>query len=464
MRSLIFLLLVGSLLAQNDPIAEGSESLKLYALHCSPCHGPRGRGDGPGGRFLDPAPRDLTRGPYRLVSTVRGRASDKDVHEVIAAGIPGTAMLPFAHLGERNVRTLVEVVQAFRRKGLEELFGPEVESKSELEELIKSDLETGGPIPRGTEPPDTVDSRARGRLHYAQLCSSCHGHDGRGAAMPIDPESPEAKIPPRDLTLGIMKGGIESMSLFNRIRAGMPGSAMPSVGKEALDDQGVWDIVHYLRSIIPEGAQALHTPAAWRMFVPKINGPLPTDANDERFDEAQELHIALAPFRAPEFTIRGVSLAALHDGTHIIFRARYQDPTHDVPGPKHPFPPDGFAARVTNLGQPPVLPIPGLPLPLDRAIWLSGAMPGDDDPVFGHVKPRFENPDRVCVSPIGPEHVGKGTWRNGTWTLVFPVRPERGGKVESGGTMKASFAIFDGSVRRGPLPVAFSMWQTLVFE
>ena len=338
------------------------------------------------------------------MSTGRSRPSDKDLHEVIAAGIPGTAMLPFAHLGDQNVRTLVAVVQAFRRRGLTDIFAPEVTSKAELRDLVASELATGGPVPREIEPPDTIDSRARGRLHYAQLCASCHGHDARGKAMPIAPDSPEAKIPPRDLTLGIMKGGIESTSLFNRIRAGMPGSAMPSVSKEALDDQGVWDIVHYLRTVIPGGAQALHTPQVWRMFVPKIDGPLPKDANDPRFDHAQELHVALAPFRAPEFTVRGVSLRALHDGTHIIFRASYQDPTHDVPGPRHPFPPDGLAARVTDMGRAPVLPIPGLPLPLDRAIWLSGKMPDDEDPVFGHVEPRFENPDRVCISPIGPEH------------------------------------------------------------
>ncbi|MAB89827.1 MAG: hypothetical protein CMJ90_10245 [Planctomycetes bacterium] len=465
MRNIVCLLSLLALVpAQDDPLEEGSDSLKLYALHCSPCHGPRGRGDGPGGRFLDPPPRDLRAGPFRLVSTLNGRPSHKDLHEAIAAGIPGTAMLPFAHLGERKVRTLVEVVRAFNKRGLEELYKDAVASDDELRELVQSQAAPGELIPRGPETPDTIDSRARGRLRYMQMCAACHGADGRGTAMPVDPTAPEAKIPPRNLTEGVMKGGIESMSLFNRIRAGMPGSAMPAVTADALGDDGVWDIVHYLRSIIPAGAQALHSPMGWRMFVPKIEGELPTDFDDPRFAKARDVHVALAPFRAAEFTVRGIIVRAIHDGTHVIFRARYADATRDVPGAKHPFPPDGLAARVTNYKVPPVLPIPGLPLPLDRAMWLAGAMPDEKDPVFDHVEPRFLNPDRVCISPIGPEHVGRGTWRDRTWSILLPVKPERGGQVESGGTMGVSFAVFDGNLRRGPLPVAFSPWQTLVFE
>lgn len=465
MRNILCLVALVSLLpAQESPIKEGSNSLKLYALHCSPCHGPRGRGDGPAGRFLDPPPRNFQSDPFRVVSTTNGRASDKDLHEAIAAGFPGTAMLPFAHLGERKVRTLVEVVRAFQKAGLEELFAPEVQSKDELRELVEEMSRPGEPISRPPETPDTVDSRARGRLHFTELCASCHGIDARGTTMPVDPDSPEAKIPPRNLTAGIMKGGIESMSLFNRIRTGMPGSAMPAVMPDALDDDGVWDIVHYLRSLIPAGAQALHSPMGWRIFVPKIEGKLPTELDDPRFEKARDVHIALAPFRAQEYSVRGVSVRAVHDGTHVIFRARYADPTRDIPAEDHPFPPDGLAARVTNYRVPPVLPIPGLPLPLDRAIWLAGDMPDEKDPVFDHVEPRFLNPDRVCVSPIGPEHVGRGTWKDRTWSVLLPVKPERGGRVESGGTMGVSFAVFDGSLRRGPLPVSFSPWQTLVFE
>ncbi len=465
MRTIVITgILICGLWGQEDPLREGSDSLKLYAFHCSPCHGPRGRGDGPAGRFLDPAPRDLRSGVFRLVSTTNGRPSDKDLHESIAAGVPGTAMLPFAHLGNENVRTLIQVVRAFQRRGLEELYADAVQSPQELRQLVNDMADPGELIARPPETPDTVDSRARGRLHYMQLCAACHGADGRGAAMPVDPDSPEAKVPPRNLTEGVMKGGVESMSLFNRIRAGMPGSAMPSVSADVLDDEGVWDIVHFLRAMIPDGAQALHSPSNWRLVVPRIEGPLPTSADDPRFAEAPELHVALAPFRADEYTVRGVSVRAVHDGTHVVFQARYGDPTLDVPSPRHPFPPDGFAARVTDFKAPPVLPVPGLPLPLDRAIWLAGAMPQYTDPVFDHVDPRFINPDRVCVSPIGPEHVGSGRWQDRVWSVILPVKPERGGQVESGGTMSVSFAVFDGHLRRGPLPVGFSPWQTLVFE
>ena len=448
----------------SNPLDDDGEPMKLYAVQCSPCHGERGRGDGPAGRFLDPAPRDFTKDQFRLVSTKNGKPSDKDLIEAISAGIPGTAMLPFAHLGPQKVRQLIDVVRAFQRKGLRETLAPHAADEKELEEWVRHDSTPGGTIFPSPAPPDTVDSRARGRLHYQTLCAQCHGPDGRGTIMPRLPDSKDPPVKARDITQGVMKGGIEGKNFFHRIRCGMPGTPMPSVMKGVLGDDGVWDIVHYLNALMPAGAQALHSPQGWRIFVPKIEGELPTQAADERFQKAQAVHIALAPFRADEYTIRGVAVQAVHDGVHVIFRIQYADATSDVPSKQHRLPPDGFAVRVTKYRQPPVLPIPGLPLPLDRAIWLAGAMPPGEDPVFDHVKPRFVNPDRVCISPIGPEHVGSGKFRDRTWTLVMPVKPERAGAIVSGETMGVSFSVFDGSLRRGPLPVSFSTWQTLVFE
>jgi len=40
------------------------EGAKIYAEKCSVCHGPNGKGDGPGGAALNPKPRDHTNGAY----------------------------------------------------------------------------------------------------------------------------------------------------------------------------------------------------------------------------------------------------------------------------------------------------------------------------------------------------------------------------------------------------------------
>jgi mono/diheme cytochrome c family protein len=478
LRLLAVLTMTAGVLSQ-DPLAaikEGSPSLQLYALHCSPCHGERGRGDGPGARFLDPAPRDLTSGSFRLVSTENRVPSDVDLFEIIAQGLPGTAMLPFAHLGDDKVWELVRVVRAFHHQQLEALYRPDAVDAEELRAWVTQDTTPGPAIQPTDEPPDTVDSRARGRLHFHGLCASCHGPEGRGGLVPTaavfesdrdpDPDNapPVAPARSRDLTLGVLKGGTRNLDLFRRIRCGMPGSPMPSVTKESLSDEQVWDLIHFLRTLIPAGAHDLHVAQGQRIWVPRIEGGLPTAPTDARFDAAQDFHLAFAPFRNDEFTLRGVAVRALHDGKHVIFRFQWVDATRDVPSPSHRFPPDGIAVRITNMKHPPVLPVPGLPLPLDRAIWLAGDMPDEKDPLFDGVEPRFENPGRVCVSPIGPEHVGAGSWRDRIWTVSMAVSPDRAGEVTSGGTMAASFAAFDGSLRRGPMPVAFTPWQTLVFE
>ena len=45
-------------LPQRDPQANGA---RLYADYCAACHGPTGKGDGPGAEGLKPRPADLTR-------------------------------------------------------------------------------------------------------------------------------------------------------------------------------------------------------------------------------------------------------------------------------------------------------------------------------------------------------------------------------------------------------------------
>ena len=47
------------------PVATAvDEGAKIYAEKCTVCHGPGGKGDGPGGAALNPKPRDHTDGKY----------------------------------------------------------------------------------------------------------------------------------------------------------------------------------------------------------------------------------------------------------------------------------------------------------------------------------------------------------------------------------------------------------------
>lgn len=96
--------------------AEGAistEALAVYAQRCAGCHGNEGRGDGPAGRTLRPAPRD-----FRDESWQR-RVTDEQVARIIVRGGPsaGLSVLMPANrdLGRRPelVDGLVQLVRSF---------------------------------------------------------------------------------------------------------------------------------------------------------------------------------------------------------------------------------------------------------------------------------------------------------------------------------------------------------------
>ena len=73
----------------------------LYETHCLACHGPQGRGDGPGGKALNPRPADLT---------AAGTQNKRDVQllKIIENGRPPSAMTGFkGRLSEPQMGDLV---------------------------------------------------------------------------------------------------------------------------------------------------------------------------------------------------------------------------------------------------------------------------------------------------------------------------------------------------------------------
>jgi mono/diheme cytochrome c family protein len=58
---------------------------------------------------------------------------------------------------------------------------------------------------------------------------------------------------PRDLTRGGYKGGGAPERLYARILVGMPGTPMPA--SNTLKPDEVCDLVHYVRSLAPNGSE-----------------------------------------------------------------------------------------------------------------------------------------------------------------------------------------------------------------
>ena len=101
----------------GDPVAAGKI---LYTSACVQCHGPEGKGDGPGAVALDPKPRNLT-DHARMVAM-----SDRYLYELISRG--GVAvgkspqMPPFA-LNPQDINNIIAFVKTLSAGALVKTIG-----------------------------------------------------------------------------------------------------------------------------------------------------------------------------------------------------------------------------------------------------------------------------------------------------------------------------------------------------
>jgi mono/diheme cytochrome c family protein len=139
--------------------------------------------------------------------------------------------------------------------------------------------------------PKLADSIARGqKLFRGQLasCSKCHGEDATGRAAPIDYDiwtkdwtlaarvDPENKTEirpllqagalkpvrmyPRNLNLGVFRGGSQPQDIYLRIVNGIEGTSMPAAAMQPHSNEGlspdqVWDLVNYVLSLSANSAR-----------------------------------------------------------------------------------------------------------------------------------------------------------------------------------------------------------------
>jgi cytochrome c oxidase cbb3-type subunit 2 len=69
----------------------------IYEVHCAPCHGTSGKGDGVASALLNPRPRNLTTGMFKFRSTESGSLpTDEDLTATISNGLHGRSMPDWA--------------------------------------------------------------------------------------------------------------------------------------------------------------------------------------------------------------------------------------------------------------------------------------------------------------------------------------------------------------------------------
>lgn len=213
------------------------EHFGLYREHCVICHGLSGSGTGPTSRFQNPYPRNFRHGVFKWKSTERGaKPTRADLGELLARGVPGTAMPSFRLVAPAEREALIDYVIYLSIRGeaerelmaaaIDELgYGeepPEPELRlvsqtpgpnmasgliDEIVEEIASEWAEAGervapvPAPKDDipfEPPGPGEgplseayrqSIERGReLYHGQIanCVGCHGPAGQGGVPTLD--------------------------------------------------------------------------------------------------------------------------------------------------------------------------------------------------------------------------------------------------------------------------------------
>lgn len=308
------------LVLASGPVGRGlgGEAHGLYREHCVHCHGITGDGAGPTAAFLNPYPRDYRRGTFKFKSTpgVTPPTHD-DLKRVLYDGIPGTAMPSFKVLDDAQLDALVHYVKYLSIRGqaeraLIELAAGELEEKQLLVDidssaadehlkLVKETIEplveswlTAETVPVPAPPEDwkSPESIAQGRkLFFTTLtnCSKCHGDSALGDGQTtdydewtkdwtikinLDPKKDQRalggflnagalqprNIRPRNLRMGVYRGGRRPIDLYWRIKNGIAGTPMPEASKQMTDDD-IWHLIAYVRTLPYESiSQPEHIP------------------------------------------------------------------------------------------------------------------------------------------------------------------------------------------------------------
>jgi mono/diheme cytochrome c family protein len=293
----------------------------LYREHCAHCHGITGDGNGPTAYFLNPYPRDYRPGKFKFKSTPIGtRPTHDDLKKVLHEGVAGTAMPSFKLLTDLEVESLVYYVQYLAIRGESErvllkassdlsegerlvnLVGENATAeekaaqqeqlkgvKNMVADIVKQWVDAPSKLAEVTERPRLggdalVESRRQGRdLFYGAIanCVKCHGDSALGDGVLTDYDDwtkefigdgknlelvhqfealgmlPPRTIRPRNLRMGVYRGGMRPIDLYWRIKNGIEGTPMPAAtmkpdgdaAAKGLTPDDIWHIVNYVESL-----------------------------------------------------------------------------------------------------------------------------------------------------------------------------------------------------------------------
>lgn len=489
---------------------------ELYQRHCAACHGPQGLGDGPAAYLLHPAPRNLVRGEYRLVSTQNGVPSDADLLDAITRGMPGSGMPPWDRLPEDDRAALVQTVRALWRADVRRGYEEEGYDADEVEEYLAEDTVPGPGLSFDAESEPSLSAIGRGRMLFTRTCAPCHGQEGRGESTQDLRDSAGRPAPARDFTRGIFKGGGEAREIYARLRAGMRGTPMPSYDVASLPEEDAWNLVHYIRSLFPPQAQERQQQRYTVLAAPRVAALPEGEAAWARV--APSTYLALMPLWWRDRRVEGVLVQAAHDGSTLALRLQWDDATQDADALGMDAFPDGAAVQLSTDADPPFFGMgdPQSPVTLWawKASWqqdlegwrdIESRYPAMYLDTYYPVQTNLAAGERPAPDAVGAEHhqplflsgwgagnplsqphpesavevayaqgqgtlataareaqrvTGKGAWEKGVWTLELraplPAAP--------GAEARVAFAVWDGSQEDRNGQKSLTIWHGLELE
>lgn len=96
--------------AKSSP-ADLAQGKKVYTTNCLTCHGEKLDGNGPAGQYLKPKPRNLVSDNFTAGD------SKEQIFKTVSEGLPGTAMVGFAHIAQKDREKLVAYILSERASG-----------------------------------------------------------------------------------------------------------------------------------------------------------------------------------------------------------------------------------------------------------------------------------------------------------------------------------------------------------
>ena len=280
----------------------------LYAEHCQHCHGVAGDGKGPTAPYLNVRPRDYRKGLFKFTSTKEGKKAQRaDLARILDLGIPGTYMPSFKLLKPTESHAIIEYVLFLAMRGeteyqlynqlasdySEESVATRIKDGESMDKIlaqfvtsvksgeideeaaqrtdkmiadwVEAQASEATIVPKEKRYLSDAESVSRGRALYLSNnlnCVACHGESGLGDGVQTysvtknsdtgkDNTEPGLydtwgnKLKPRNLRLGMYRGGRRPIDIYSRIEAGIKGTPMPAFGAK-LTEQQKWDIVNYV--------------------------------------------------------------------------------------------------------------------------------------------------------------------------------------------------------------------------